>query len=90
MIEEITCIWYEVNIIYTKRCRLTGFHIHGTTARVGRKKQWTERIQLPMAEGTTARIDALLADDEARLDFIREAIDREIKRRERKKPSEAE
>jgi len=43
-----------------------------------------------MAEGTTARIDALLADDEARLDFIREAIDREIKRRERKKPSEAE
>jgi len=57
---------------------------------VGRKKQWTERIQLPMAEGTTARIDALLADDEARLDFIREAIDREIKRRERKKPSEAE
>jgi hypothetical protein len=50
---------------------------------VGRKKQWTERIQLPLAEGTLARIDALLRDDEVRLDMIREAIEREIKRRAR-------
>lgn len=63
---------------------MTQFRIHGTEARVGRKKQWTERIQLPLAEGTTERIDALLADDEVRLDFIREAIEREIKRRSRK------
>jgi hypothetical protein len=62
---------------------LTEIHIHATAPRVGRKKQWTERIQLPMADGTTARIDVLLADDEVRLDFIREAIEREIKRRER-------
>ncbi|MER9912857.1 hypothetical protein NKJ71_19715 [Mesorhizobium sp. M0050] len=48
---------------------------------MGRKKQWTERIQLPLAEGTTERIDALLRDDEVRLDMIREAIEREIKRR---------
>jgi hypothetical protein len=51
---------------------------------VGRKKQWTERIQLPLAEGTLARIDGLLRDDEVRLDMIREAIEREIKRRSRK------
>lgn len=64
---------------------LTDFHIHATTGRVGRKKQWTERIQLPLAEGTTARIDGLLQDGEVRLDMIREAIEREIKRRERQK-----
>jgi hypothetical protein len=52
---------------------------------VGRKKQWTERIQLPLAEGTTARIDSVLADGEVRLDVIREAIERELKRREKTK-----
>jgi hypothetical protein len=54
---------------------------------MGRKKKWTERIQLPLAEGTTDRIDSLLADGEVRLDFIRTAIDREMKRRERSKKS---
>ncbi|HSI42014.1 MAG TPA: hypothetical protein VLA00_15840 [Xanthobacteraceae bacterium] len=53
--------------------------------RVGRKKQWTERITLPLAEGTTSRIDALLTPGEVRLDLIREGIDRELKRRERKR-----
>lgn len=52
--------------------------------RMGRKKEWTEQLRLPLADGTTARIDAVLADGEPRLDMIREAIDREIKRRERK------
>lgn len=50
---------------------------------MGRKKLWTERLQLPLADGTTDRIDALLRDGEVRLDLIREAIEREIKRRER-------
>lgn len=54
-------------------------------ARVGRKKEWTEQLRLPLAEGTTARIDAVLADREPRLDMIREAIEREIKRRQRAK-----
>jgi hypothetical protein len=49
---------------------------------MGRKKQFTERIQLPLAEGTTAKIDSVLADGEVRLDFIRAAIERELKRRE--------
>lgn len=49
----------------------------------GRKKQWTEQLRLPLAAGTIARIDASLADGEARLDFIRGAIEREIKRRGR-------
>ena len=55
---------------------------------MGRKKQWTERIQLPLADGTTEKIDSLLDEREVRLDFIRVAIEREIKRRERlKKPA---
>lgn len=48
---------------------------------MGRPKQFDERIQLTLVEGTTARIDALLTDDEYRLDFIRTAIEIEIERR---------
>jgi len=54
-----------------------------TQSRVGRKKEFPIRITLPLADGMTDRIDVLLSEDEVRLDFIRE---REIKRRERKKP----
>lgn len=48
-----------------------------------RPKLWDENINLPLAEGTKARIDAMLVEGEARLDLIREAIEREIRRRER-------
>jgi hypothetical protein len=53
---------------------------------MGRPKQFTERIQLPLPEGTTARIDALLEDGEYRLDFIRKAIEAEVEKREAEKP----
>jgi hypothetical protein len=52
-----------------------------TTPRVGRKMEFPERITLPLAHGVLARIDAALDEDEPRLDLIREAIDRELKRR---------
>jgi hypothetical protein len=48
---------------------------------MGRPKQFDERIQLTLVEGTTGRIDALLGDGEYRLDFIRTAIEAEIVRR---------
>lgn len=51
---------------------------------MGRKKLWEDRILLPLAEGTLARIDAYLAANENRLDLIRQAIERELKRRERR------
>ena len=51
---------------------------------MGRKKLWDERILLPLASETLEKIDAALADGEARLDLIREAIDRELKRRTRR------
>ena len=53
----------------------------GQTLPMGRPKQFDERIQLTLVEGTTARVDALLGEDEYRLDFIRTAIEAEIEKR---------
>lgn len=50
---------------------------------MGRKKLWPVRLTLPLTTETVARMDSALADGEARLDLIREAIERELKRRER-------
>ena len=55
---------------------------------MGRKKLWDKRILLPLTDETLNRIDANLGEidgfDETRLDLIREAIERELKRRERR------
>lgn len=48
---------------------------------MGRKKLWDERILLPLATEMLQRIDGALKDDEARTDLIRQAIERELKRR---------
>jgi len=48
---------------------------------MGRKKEFNERIDLPLRQGTVARIDAALDDDEVRLNLIRDAIERELERR---------
>lgn len=53
---------------------------------MGRPKLYAERIVLPLPEGTTARIDALLEDGEYRLDFIRTAIEAEVEKRVATKP----
>lgn len=50
---------------------------------MGRKKLWDERITLPLTTETLAQIDSSLAEDETRLDLIREAIERELRRRAR-------
>jgi len=59
-----------VNIIYTEND-------------VGRKKVWNERVLLSLKTETLDRVDAALRDDETRLDLIREAVERELKRRAR-------
>jgi metal-responsive CopG/Arc/MetJ family transcriptional regulator len=51
---------------------------------MGRKKLWAERLTLPISTEMLEKIDAMLASDETRLDLIRDAIDRELKRRGRK------
>ncbi|WP_280113988.1 hypothetical protein [Devosia riboflavina] len=43
-----------------------------------------------MAEGVLAKIDTVLSEAEPRLDMIREAVDREIKRRERLKSKDTD
>lgn len=49
---------------------------------VGRTKINDEQTPARFAEGTLARIDAVLKPKEKRSDFIREAIEAELKRRE--------
>lgn len=52
---------------------------------VGRRKLWTENMIARFAEGTFAKIAAVLLPGEDRTDFVREAVDREIARRRRAK-----
>jgi hypothetical protein len=48
-------------------------------------------MQAKFPEGTFSRISAVLTDGEDRTDFVRDAVDRELKRRERKaKASDSE
>lgn len=50
---------------------------------VGRPPLWSENMQARFAGGTFARIAAVLKEREDRTDFIREAVERELKRREK-------
>jgi hypothetical protein len=50
---------------------------------VGRKKRWSEDMQARFPEGTFERIAAVLVGKEDRTDFVREAVERELRRRER-------
>lgn len=59
-------------------------HVSVIPARVGRKKLWAEDMQARFQEGTFERISAILLEGEDRTDFVREAVEREIKRREGK------
>jgi hypothetical protein len=51
---------------------------------MGRKKRWAEDMQARFPVGTFRRIEALLQDGEDRTDFVREAVERELRRRQRK------
>ncbi|NIJ18486.1 hypothetical protein FHS95_000155 [Sphingomonas naasensis] len=50
---------------------------------MGRKKRWAEDMVARFAEGTFARINGVLTEGEDRTDLVREAVDRELRRRER-------
>ena len=51
---------------------------------MGRKKEWDVRLTLPLTGETVERMDDALQEGEARVDLIRDAIERELRRRERK------
>jgi len=57
--------------------------------RMGRKKLWHQRTAVKFPQGTFERIAAVLQKLEVRMDFIRNAVERELKRREaqKKKPT---
>ena len=52
---------------------------------MGRKRINEEGMPARFPAGTLARIDAVLDDGEKRADLIRQAVERELKRRERAK-----
>lgn len=64
---------------------LTPSHVHDKRSLMGRKKTYTEQIRVPLPEGKTAEIDSVLEPGEYRLDLMRDAIDREVARRVRRK-----
>lgn len=55
--------------------------ICANAARVGRKLRYPEKREAAFAEGTLARIQNALAGEETQVSFIREAVERELKRR---------
>jgi hypothetical protein len=61
-------------------------------SRMGRKQKWTENTTARFAEGTFARIEAVLGKTEDRTDFMREAVERELARRAEatKKPAKVQ
>ena len=54
----------------------------GTEVCMARKRKWSEDMQARFRAGTFARIAALLEETEDRTDFVREAVEREMTRRE--------
>jgi hypothetical protein len=54
---------------------------------MGRKRINEEQMPARLPAGTLDRIDAVLDDGEKRADLLREAVEREIRRRERKATS---
>ena len=47
---------------------------------MGRKKEFQVRILLPMTDEMAEKIDAALEEDQDRVTWIRDAIDRKLKR----------
>jgi hypothetical protein len=50
--------------------------------RMGRKKRWHDVMGAKFPAKTFERIAAMLEENEDRTDFVREAVERELKRRE--------
>lgn len=50
---------------------------------MGRKQINEEQMPCRLPEGSLARIDAVLEDKESRAAFLRTAVERELKRREK-------
>lgn len=68
----------------------SGFALMPSLFRAGRSQRDGERVQnLKLPQGANARIEAVLREGEVRSDFIREAVNAELERREREKAPQA-
>jgi len=67
---------------------LTLNHTYDLPPRVGRKKEFPNRITLPLSDEMLAGIDAARGEDEDRLTLIRAAIEKELKRRGKSKTTQ--
>ena len=56
---------------------------------MSRPRQWEENMTARFPKGTFKRIEEVLQEDEYRTDFVWEAVERELKRRERSIKSSA-
>ncbi len=56
--------------------------ISDSRPRMGRPLLWVENMQARFKAGTFDRIAAVIRDGEDRTDFVREAVERELQRRE--------
>lgn len=65
---------------------LTASEISRSTRRVARPKNEHEPVLIRFVPGTRERIKAVLAEGEDNAGFVRSAVDREIRRRERTPP----
>jgi len=63
---------------------LTLFMISPIVTGMGRRQINEEQMPARLPAGTLDRIDAVLGGKECRAAFLREAVERELKRRERK------
>lgn len=54
---------------------------------MARPKKYVEDMVARFAEGTFERIKSVLTDGEDRADFVRDAVEKELRRRERKAPT---
>lgn len=64
---------------------LSAVEISGIATRMGRPKLNFDKMAGRFPEGTFARMDAVRDESETRTAFVQEAVEREIKRRERLK-----
>lgn len=65
-----------------KEAALSEIAICDTGTKVGRKLRYPDKIIAPLPAGSLARMMAVLVDGEDKTDLLRDAVERELKRRE--------
>lgn len=62
---------------------MTTIQEHDKPRRMGRKLEFPEQLRLSLPAGTIEKVDSVLKPGEARLDMLRDAVEREVARRRR-------